>query len=320
MNNILQDLYDCELSFTDCGHKAFIVEVGPELAQKLLNLNFDQNRRLSQPYVERMSSDMKNGNWSLSNDAIVLSDGLQVGNAQHRLNAVIRSNTAQKFIVLFGSPKEAFQKFDTGKKRTMEQRITISGVEISQKECCIIRHTMNDYESPGVGTMQYGYQRHDDLVAETYKKHKQFLRLIGANKPAGSAFIYAGALKIYAEMLHCSNNLLPHGHDPLTRAKLFVDLCLNGYSTVDISSGPTEVAALKLKNTIARKKEDLKGQYWTQKYDWRVTMTAAYKFMLGEKVVNLVPYKTDPFHDFMQMPTTNSVPGYILKVIGKTHP
>ena len=305
MSNILQDLHDAELSYADCSHKAFIVEVGPKLAQKLLDLNFDQNRKLSQQYVERMSSDMKNGEWGLSNDAIVVSDCLQVGNAQHRLNAVIRSNTAQKFIVLFGSPKEAFQKFDTGKKRTMEQRITISGIEISMKECCIIRHAMNDYENPSVGTVQYGYPRHDTLVAETYKKHKYFLNIVGATKPKGSAFIYAAALKLYAEMIHYNNVLRPYSHDPLTRANLFIDLCLLGYSTVDLPSGPTEIAAFKLKNTIARKKEDLKGQYWSQKYDWRVTMTAAYKFMLGEKVVNLVPYKTDPFHNFLKMASTN---------------
>lgn len=305
MSNILQDLHDSELSYADCAHKAFIVEVGPELAQKLLDLNFDQNRKLSQQYVERMSADMKSGQWGLSNDAIVVSDCLQVGNAQHRLNAVIRSKTAQKFIVLFGSPKEAFQKFDTGKKRTMEQRITISGIEISMKECCIIRHAMNDYENPSVGTVQFGYPRHDSLVAQTYKKHKHFLNIVGATKPAGSAFIYAGALKLYAEMMHYNNALLPHSHTPHARAQLFIDLCLHGYSTFDIPSGPTEVAALKLRNTIARKKEDLKGQYWSQKYDWRVTMTAAYKFMLGEKVVNLVPYKTDPFHTFLKMPTTN---------------
>lgn len=307
MSNILQDLYDCELSFIDCGHRAFIVDVGPALAQKLLAANFHQNRKLSKAYVDRMSADMKNGEWGLSNDAIVVSSDLQIGNAQHRLNAVVQSNTSQKFIVLFGSPKEAFQKFDTGKKRTMEQRITISGTEVSQKECCIIRHSMNDYANPGVGTVQYGYQRHDNLVAATYRKHKEFLTLVHAKQPGGSSFIYAAALKIYAEMLNYSTiSLYQHNHHPLTRAQLFIDLCLNGYSSVDIACGSTEIAALKLRNTIARKKEELKGQYWSQKSDFRVTVTAAYKFMLGEKVVNLVPFKSDPFHNFLKTPSTNS--------------
>ena len=135
-----------------------------------------------------MSTDMKNGEWGLSNDAIVLSNDLQVGNAQHRLNAVIQSKTSQKFIVLFGSPREAFQKFDTGKKRTMEQRITIAGTEISPKECCIIRHAMNDYTNSQVGTEQYGYPRHDDLVASVYLKHKEFFGLVNAKKSEAHHF------------------------------------------------------------------------------------------------------------------------------------
>ena len=47
MSNILQDLFDHKLSYDECGHESFIVEIGPELAQKLLALNFAQNRKLS---------------------------------------------------------------------------------------------------------------------------------------------------------------------------------------------------------------------------------------------------------------------------------
>lgn len=310
MSNILQDLFDHKLSYDECGHESFIVEIGPELAQKLLALNFAQNRKLSKEYVNRMSADMKNGEWGLSNDAIVVSNDLQVGNAQHRLNAIVQSKTSQKFIVLFGSPREAFQKFDTGKKRTMEQRITIAGTEISPKECCIIRHAMNDYANSQVGTVQFGYPRHDDMVAQVYLKHKEFLSLVNARKSEGSSFFYAAALKIYAEMIHFGDHFeRHHDHDALTRAQLFIDLVVNGYSKSGLPTGPTEIAAIKLRNTIARKKEDKKGRYWNEKNDLRVTITAAYKFMIGEKVVNIVPWKSDPFMSFMNLPTTNS-PGY----------
>jgi|TARA_Y100000033_G_scaffold29498_1_gene28042 hypothetical protein len=310
MSNILQDLFSRKLSYEDCGHESFIVEIGPELAQKLLALNFAQNRKLSKEYVTRLSTDMKNGEWGLSNDAIVISNDLQVGNAQHRLNAVIQSKTSQKFIVLFGSPKEAFQKFDTGKKRTMEQRITIAGTEISPKECCIIRHAMNDYANAQVGTEQFAYSRHDDLVATVYLKHKEFLDLINARKSSGSSFFHAAALKLYAEMIHYGDHFeRKHGHDALTRAQLFIDLVVDGYSKSGVPVTDSEVAALKLRNTIARKKEDKRGRYWNEKNDLRVTITAAYKFMIGQKIENIVPWKSDPFMPFMNLPTTNS-PGY----------
>lgn len=308
--NILQELQAARLSYDDCGHEAMIVEVGPELAQRLLALNFDQNRKLSKRYVSRLASDMRNGEWGLSNDAIVLSKDLEVGNAQHRLNAIIQSRTSQKFLILFGSPRDSFNKFDTGMKRTMEQRITISGTEISTKECCIVRHAMNDYSHPQVGTVQYGYQRHDALVASTFLKHKQFLELVNAKQPKGPAFFWAAALKMYAEMTHYGDCLnFKHDHDPLTRAQLFVDLCRHGYSSTGIASGPSEIAAHKLRNTIDRKKDGKQNIYWNDKNDLRVTITAAYKFMLGENVVNIVPPKNDPFHDFLDVPSTNVYEG-----------
>jgi len=269
MTNILEDLFACQLSYEECGHKSLIVEIGPELAQKLLALNFHQNRKLSKDYVNRLSADMKNGEWTLSNDAIVVSNELQVGNAQHRLNAVVQSKTKQKFLVLFGSTRETFTKFDTGKKRTMEQRITIAGTEISLKECAVIRHAMNDYSSPGVGTVQFGYPRHDALVEKVFLKHKQFLTLTNAKKMPGSSFFHAAALKIYAHMMNSDgyggfgnawDNGFNHSHDPLTRAKLFIDLCNFGYSKDDIPCGPTEVAAIKLRNSVARKREEKRGQ------------------------------------------------------------
>ena len=297
-----------EVSETSAGEGAFVAEIGPELAQTLLHLNFKQNRVPSKLQIAKYATDMTNGQWALSNDALVISSHGELGNCQHRLQAVIESGTTQKFIILYGVDKKTFQKFDVGRKRTMEQRITISGVNISIKECAIIRHAMNDYTNSALGTAQYGDLRFDELVKSYYLKHQQFLKLTDAHKPAGSSFFWAAALKIYAEMIHCGMSYnFDHDHDALTRARLFIDMCVNGQSTEGFLTGPHESAAIKLRDSRAVRAQEYANKFWNDKYAWQLTMTAAYKFMCGHVTKSMQRYKTDPFHKFIELPSTNSV-------------
>ena len=46
-----------------CKEKVWIVDVGPELAKKLLEFNFADNRSFSQEYVNKLSAEMKAGRW-----------------------------------------------------------------------------------------------------------------------------------------------------------------------------------------------------------------------------------------------------------------
>lgn len=307
MKNLLQELIDRDLSFNGTGQRAFIVDIDPEMAQRLLNNNFKQNRALSKAHIKTLAADMRNGEWELSNDAIVVSEDLEMGNAQHRLSAIIESQTTQRFVVLFGASREAFQKFDTGRKRTMEQRITIAGINISAKECAVTRHAMNSFTYPHTGTVEFGYSKHDKLVAEFYVKHKEFLTATNSKVSRGSSFYWAAALKMYAEMVHYGNDLvLQHDHDPLTRAQLFIDICTKGCSSVGIPVGPNEYAAIKLNLTRASRKEDNDTLYWSDKKALRLTILAAHKFMSGEVIQKLSLPKQDPFHSFLHMPSTNS--------------
>ena len=306
MTTLLQKIHERQLDYEHCGHQTWVIDVDPDLAQDLLDANFENNRVASKDQIDRYATDMKNGEWILSNDAIVVSKDLQVGNAQHRLQAVIESGTTQRFIVLFGSDSEAFTKFDTGKKRTMEQRITIAGTPISQKECSIIRHAMNSYTDPQrTGTQEFAFPRHDTRVAKFYLMHKQFLRATHAYKPAGSSFIWAAALKMYAEMIHYGHQyMFKHDHDPLTRAQLFIDLCRNGLSESGLSIGPQESAAIRLKNMREDRKKT--NQFWCDKTALQLTIVAAHKFMTGDEIKYLKRPASDPFRDFNFMPSTNS--------------
>lgn len=286
--------------------KIFIAKVDPELASILLAWNFADNRAASKEYVSRLATEMREGRWKLGNDAITVDAEGRLVNGQHRLNAVVQSKTSQLFLFLVGVDAETAQILDIGKKRSMDQRITVSGVRITPKECAVIRHAMNDYSIGATGTMQYGYARYDELVKEIYLRHSEFLRETKAQRQRGSAFFWSAALKMYAEMVHYGDQYnMCHDMSPMERCKLWLDLVEYGYSPDGISIGESELAAIKLKNMKENRRADKNGSYWADKNAYQFTVCAAYKFMTGEKVQNLTRYKTDPFHDFLSIPSTN---------------
>ena len=302
-------------SVEDQSRDVFIVNVSPELAEFLLRFNFSNNRKPSKAYIKKLATEMKEGRWTLSADALAISDTGQLGNGQHRLNAIVQSGTTQPFVVIGNIPESTFQKFDTGKTRTMDQRITIAGESVTAKECSVIRHAMNAYTFPQLGTVEFGYSKYDELVKENYLKHKEFLSWFAKVKGgSGPSVIYAAALKIFAEMVwyredvfsHCKHTLASN-QGALVRAQLFVDIMIDGYSKQGYSVGEEERAAILLRN---KAQDHRHGSFWSEKQSWRLAMSSAYKFMQGYPSEILRTSAADPFHSFVQMPSTND---YFLK-------
>lgn len=288
--------------------KVCIIDVGPDLAQYFLKLNFENNRKQSVQYINRLSADMRDGYWGLSNDAIVVDVTGRIINAQHRLEAIVKSGTTQKFILLWDVPKHTADAIDVGKKRAMHERITISGTKISLKECAIVRNAMNDYTNVNLGTAQFHMTRHDYVVEETYKKHSQFLQALGADAmSSGSSFFHAAALKMFVEMIHGKyiEGLAHHDQKPFERAQLFLDLCLFGYSKKGLPTTVQDHAALRLKEMRDNRKVDYKGLRWSDKDAYRFTICAAHRFMNGEEVKKLTRLKNDPFTELSILPATN---------------
>jgi len=291
----------------NCPENIAIVDITPELADQLLASNFSDNRSVSWEHVKRMAADMKSGLWVLSNDAVCIDENGCMINAAHRMNAVKLSGTTQRFVVVWNMPFSTAQKLDVGRKRTMHERITIAGTRMTIKECAITRHAMNAYAKAALGTVEYAYNRHDALVEKYYRLHSEFLRSMNAKQMSGAAFIKSAALKMYVEMTHYAyKHTFKHDMSAYDRSMLFIDLVENGFSKNDIPVGPAEHSAIKLKNMKERRKADSKGNYWADKDAFQYTVSMAFKFMTGEVVENVSKYKTDPFMDFLEAPTTNS--------------
>lgn len=87
------------------------------------------NRPLYKSVVEKYSREMTNGNWAKNWDAIVISPEGVVINGQHRLEAVVKSQTTQTMLFILDA--DATLVGDIGKSRSAKDILTISGYDTS---------------------------------------------------------------------------------------------------------------------------------------------------------------------------------------------
>lgn len=95
-----------------------IVKIGPKQAEQLLSSQVKEQRHLRNAYVQTLATDMKDGNFRLSADALVVIKG-QLANGQHRMWAVIESNTTQQFLMMDTDDEELYKVLDCGLRRTV---------------------------------------------------------------------------------------------------------------------------------------------------------------------------------------------------------
>ncbi len=100
---------------SDGWHTA-VLEVTPEMAKDFLAQN-DGNRRLRPGVVVRYAAIMRKGEWMTSPEALVFSKEGQILSAQHRLHSVIATGLPQKFLCIFGVPKDVVKVLDRGTMR-----------------------------------------------------------------------------------------------------------------------------------------------------------------------------------------------------------
>lgn len=96
--------------------KAAIVLVGKTLAERLLELNTN-NRTIKHPIVMEYTDKMVSGEWVMNGEPIIFSlDGVLI-NGQHRLLAIIASDTSQHLMIIKGVNRDTFKTMDCGKNR-----------------------------------------------------------------------------------------------------------------------------------------------------------------------------------------------------------
>lgn len=115
--------------------------ITPNIARQMLEKNVG-NRPVSKDTVEHYARLMQNGEWSVTPDAIGFDITGRLINGQHRLMAIIKSNTAQTFFVVDNLPWNAFSVTDEGRKRSASDILSI-GRKI--KNCTTMASIIRSY-------------------------------------------------------------------------------------------------------------------------------------------------------------------------------
>lgn len=105
-----------------------IETITPDRAQAWLNQNTN-NRSLRDGVVERYAADMKAGRWTECPEPISFYEDGALADGQHRLFAIIESETSQNFPVARGVPRSAGLNINTGLVRNIVDNARISGAD-----------------------------------------------------------------------------------------------------------------------------------------------------------------------------------------------
>lgn len=98
------------------------------MATELLEHN-KLNRPVNQNHVDRIARQIAAGKWIFNGDTIKIANGGDVLDGQHRIWAVVETNTAVETIVVYGVQREAFATVDTLRKpRSGGDTLSLHGV------------------------------------------------------------------------------------------------------------------------------------------------------------------------------------------------
>lgn len=107
--------------------KTEVRTITPRVAKEMLRMNHG-NRKLSQSHVRYLSKQMKEGKWMFDGQPIRTTTTGTILDGQHRLNAVVESETSQPFLIVSGVSPETFKVMDTGKTRSAADVFSIEGI------------------------------------------------------------------------------------------------------------------------------------------------------------------------------------------------
>lgn len=106
---------------------ARVIDVTPFMAQNWLSQN-PSNRSVSHQRVDAYAHDMKNGDWKMNGEPIVIDSVGQLKNGQHRLHAVVKSGSTVPMLVVFGVDPSV-TLYDRGRARSAIDILRISGFD-----------------------------------------------------------------------------------------------------------------------------------------------------------------------------------------------
>lgn len=127
-------------------------KITPATAEKWLNHN-KSNRKLRDGVAEKYATDMKGGNWTKCPTPISFYEDGDLADGQHRLWAIVMSDTTQSFLVLRGLSRQDGLNIDTGLNRNVVDSGRISGKDTGLSLALIAVARGIDHGSPNSGAL-----------------------------------------------------------------------------------------------------------------------------------------------------------------------
>lgn len=114
-------------------------KITPDLAKELLTLN-NSNRPIKPNIVKKYTKEMVDGSWLFVGDKIGISNEGKLLDGQHRLWAIVNSNTTQVFHIQSGLDPKTFDKMDIGKNRTGTNTLSMQGFTSASIVSAVVRY------------------------------------------------------------------------------------------------------------------------------------------------------------------------------------
>lgn len=277
--------------------------ITPEMAKQWLDRNALNNRAVKKCQTKQYALYMKRGCWNDDNCAITFDLIGNLIDGQHRLLAVIESDTAQEFIVGYNWPTESMLTLDMGRRRTFTDRMVVAGTEITAMECDIIRAAMTDYEGCTKGSQINSRFGREPLVAEQFNRHSEITSVLAARyKGKVSKLVIGAAIQAYAQacVWYAKGRF---SDDPLQRIIDFLNIVSEG-GAASCYNPATDQAAMKLRDQINAKKAT--GRTWHDMQDYRIGATAIFNFLKKKPQKQVIrPLNNPPFTLLQNLPGTN---------------
>lgn len=102
--------------------------ITPLIAEQYLETN-QNNRKLNKKMVAEYAQQIKSGEWLQNGESIKFSEEGKLLDGQHRLQAIILSETPCEVLVIRGLKKESFKTIDTGKRRSRSDVLYMAGYQ-----------------------------------------------------------------------------------------------------------------------------------------------------------------------------------------------
>lgn len=201
---------------------SYLFEVTPSVAEKMLERNYDKNRRISKQWITQLSTMMLDGSYIYDNgqNAIVVDEDGTLYDGQHRLMAVIESGVTQLMRVNVVDNGEAiFQTLDNGKMRSASNFIGARESTIARVAYCLERGyaSISDSFKGGLGAKRVPTRLE---ITSYYQGNKAKVDRATAKASSMYDAIHRGSIAVYGGFVLLMEML---GDDPSDFIELFCD-------------------------------------------------------------------------------------------------